>query len=73
MNAVEFTTELDGTDTLRIPQELIGGLPRSGTAKVILLTRDRNADATWQAEAYRQFLSDDAPEDAIYDTLIADR
>jgi hypothetical protein len=36
---------------------------------VILLTADADGDAEWQAAAYQQFLRDDAPEDAIYESL----
>jgi len=35
---------------------------------VIILTGDHAEDAQWQRAAYTQFLRDDAPEDAIYDT-----
>ena len=67
MNAVEFTAELSGSDVLSIPQEIATQLPKSGTARVILLTDALTGDAGWRAAAYQQFLRDDAPEDAIYD------
>lgn len=70
MNAVEFTAELSGATTLAIPPEVAKQLPNTGTARVIVLTTGaQSADAQWQAASYEQFLADDAPEDAIYDSL----
>jgi len=69
MNAVEFTAELNESGTLRIPREVAKNLPCFGKARIILLTADRDGDPVWQAAAYEQFLRDDAPEDAIYDSL----
>ncbi len=42
MNALEFTTELSGADNLRVPAEILAQLPRSGQARVIVLTEDEN-------------------------------
>ena len=69
MHAVEFIAELNEVGTLHIPREVAKDLPCSGKARVILLTADADADAAWQAAAYQQFLRDDAPEDAIYESL----
>ena len=69
MNAVEFTAELNESGTLRIPREAAKNLPGFGKALIILLAADRDGDRVWQAAAYEQFLRDDAPEDAIYDSL----
>jgi hypothetical protein len=69
MNAIEFTAELNEAGTLHIPSEVAKNLPRSGLARIILLTGDSGGDASWQAAAYQQFLRDDAPEDAIYESL----
>ena len=69
MNAVEFTTELNESRTLQIPQEVARELPRSGRARIILLTGESDDDRAWQTLAYEQFLRDDVPEDAIYDSL----
>jgi hypothetical protein len=44
-------------------------LPLSGKARIILLTGESDGDKAWQALAYEQFLRDDAPEDAVYDSL----
>lgn len=69
MNAVEFTAELTGSTTLAIPPEIATRLPSAGSARVIVLTAEApNAEAEWQAASYEQFLADDAPEDAIYDS-----
>ncbi len=70
MNAVEFTAELSGGTTLTIPPEIVCQLPNAGVARVIVLTADTSAaEADWRAASYEQFLADDAPEDAIYESL----
>lgn len=69
MNAIEFTTELSGGAVLKIPSEAAAQLPKSGMARVIVLTDDDTDDADWRAGAYLQFLREDPPEDAVYDTL----
>ena len=69
MSAIEFTTELTGAATLRIPPEVAARLPKSGMARIVVLTADDLAAADWQSAAYGQFLRDDAEDDAIYDTL----
>lgn len=68
MNAIEFTTELTDSQTLRVPQEAAEQLPKTGKARVIVLTGEFASDSDWQVGAYQQFLRDDAPEDAIYDS-----
>jgi len=70
MKAVEFTTELNGQGMLRIPREVAASLPSSGPAKIILLTGDAAEDRDWQRAALEHFFRDDAPEDAVYDTLV---
>ena len=69
MNAVEFTTELSGAATLPIPREIAAQLPKSGKARIIVLTDDSTDEAEWRAGAYEQFLRDDSAADAIYDSL----
>ncbi|HMO65514.1 MAG TPA: hypothetical protein PKE47_09905 [Verrucomicrobiota bacterium] len=69
MQAIEFTTELNGTAVLSVPADVAARLPKSGPARIIVLPGALSDDAEWQAGAYEQFLRDDAPEDAIYDTL----
>ena len=69
MNAVEFTTELSDSGVLTIPSDVASRLPKAGKARVIVLTEDGSEDADWQTAAYQQFLRDDPPEDAIYDSL----
>jgi hypothetical protein len=69
MNAIEFTTELNGASVLTVPQDVAAQLPKSGTARIIVLT-DSDADETeWRQAGYEQFLRDDPSEDAIYDSL----
>jgi len=69
MNAVEFTTELSGAATLSIPPRIAEQLPKSGKARVIVLTGEDADDAEWRAATYEQFVREDAPEDAVYDSL----
>ena len=69
MNAVEFTTELSGTAMLSIPREIAAQLPKSGKARIIVLTDEDTDQAQWRDGAYEQFLRDDPAEDAIYDSL----
>jgi hypothetical protein len=66
MNAIEFTTDLSDEPVLTIPSELAARLPKTGKARVIVLTGDDN---DWQVAAYEQFLRDDSPEDAVYEAL----
>jgi hypothetical protein len=68
MRAVEFTVELTGEPVVAIPDDLAAELAKAGPARVIILTADRTDDAHWRDTAYAQFLRDDAPEDAVYDT-----
>ena len=67
MHAIEFTTELSDSRMLPIPQEVADQLPKTGKARIIVLT-DELPDADWRLGAYQQFLRDDSPEDAIYDS-----
>lgn len=69
MKAVEFTTELSGASVLHIPSEVVAQLPKAGKARVIVLTEGGDEEAEWRQGTYEQFLRDDAPEDAIYDSL----
>ena len=70
VNAIEFTAELTEANTLAIPPEIASLLPKAGRARIIVLTDDGSGtDAEWQVASYEQFLADDAPEDAIYESL----
>lgn len=68
MQAVEFTTELHGNTSFPIPGNIAAQLPKSGTARVIVLTEVDDDDG-WREAAYSQFLKDDAAEDVIYEAL----
>jgi hypothetical protein len=68
MQAIEFSAELNG-NTLTIPSNVLSQLPASSTARVILLLDGDTEDKSWREASYRQFLKDDAPEDAAYDSL----
>lgn len=69
MNVVEFTTELSGAAVLPIPREVAAQLPKSGKARIIVLTDEDADEPEWRAGAYEQFLRDDPAEDAIYESL----
>jgi len=43
-------------------------LPKAGKARVIVLTDADTDDSEWRTAAYQQFLRDDPPKDAIYDS-----
>ena len=45
MHAIEFTTELSGSRTLPIPQEVADQLPKTGMARIIVLTDELTGDA----------------------------
>lgn len=68
MNAIEFTTELSGSLVLQIPAAVAAQLPKAGRARVIVLTNEGTDDAEWRQAGYEQFLREDPPEDAIYDS-----
>ena len=53
---------------LAIPDDVAAQLPRTGRARIIVLTEEHSDDVDWRAGAYAQFLRDDPPEDAIYDS-----
>ncbi len=69
MNAIEFVTELRGAAVLDIPSDIAAQLPKTGKARIIILTEMPTDDAEWRAASYEQFLRDDPPEDAIYDSM----
>jgi len=73
MNAVEFTTELTDSGVLRIPSDAAAQLPKAGKARVIVLTDDQAEDAEWRLGAYAQFLREDPPEDAVYQSIASSR
>jgi hypothetical protein len=43
-------------------------LPKTGKARVIVLTAEAD-EAEWRTAAYEQFLREDPPGDAIYESL----
>ena len=69
MNAVEFTTELKGSNVLEVPSDVAARFPKAGRARVIVLISEENEAAEWRLGTYEQFLREDPPEDGIYDSL----
>lgn len=68
MHAVEFTTQLGDQPVVTIPAEIAAQLPKGGKARVIILTADDSGDIEWRKAAYEQFMREDPPEDALYDS-----
>jgi len=68
MHAIEFTTELS-EKPISVPKNVADKLPKSGKARVIILTEDDSDDANWKSAAYGSFLREDPPEDSVYDSL----
>lgn len=68
MRAIEFTTELGEKPVVAIPQEVAAQLPKTGQARIIIITADDPEDAQWRDGAYEQFMRDDSPEDSVYDS-----
>ncbi len=69
MSVVEFSAELTDSGLLRIPADVAAQLPKSGKARVIVLTAEEAEDREWRLGAYAQFLREDPPEDAVYDSM----
>jgi hypothetical protein len=69
MRTVEFTTELGKQPVVTIPQEVAAKLPKSGRVRVIVvLVPDDPEDSEWRSGAYEQFVREEIPEDAVYDS-----
>ncbi len=68
MHAVEFTTELSAQPFVAIPQAVAAQLPKAGHARIIILTPDDTEETAWRHGAFEQFMREDPPEDAVYDT-----
>lgn len=47
MKAVEFTTELKGSNVPEVSSEVAAQLPKAGKARVIVLTIEENEEAEW--------------------------
>jgi len=64
---IEFETELTGSRTLNIPPEIAAALPSKGKATIVVFVEMDPEDTAWRKAAYKQFLSGDSEEDAVYD------
>ena len=67
-DAVQQPKAAAGGAALPIPQEIAARLPKTGRARIIVLTAEDGDDAEWRSGAYEQFLREDPPEDSIYDS-----
>jgi hypothetical protein len=68
MTPIEFETELRGESILPLPPDVAARLPKSGRATVVLLVQEDADDDQWRQASYEQFMKDDSPDDAIYDS-----
>ncbi|MBV9658899.1 MAG: hypothetical protein JO295_12380 [Verrucomicrobia bacterium] len=68
MHAVEFTIQLGDQPVVTIPHEVAAQLPKAVQARIIILTADDPNDSQWRSGAYEQFMREDFPEDAVYDS-----
>jgi hypothetical protein len=53
---------------MAVPPEIARQLESSGQVTVVDFVPDDDEDAQWRRAAYEQFLRDDDPEDAVYDS-----
>ena len=62
MQAVEFTTELSANPVLSVPKEAAAQLPKSGRARVIVLTSDEGTleDEIFTSPERRNQLADES-------------
>ena len=57
MHAIEFTAELTGSGTLPIPQEVADQLPKTGRARIIVLTDELTGEADWRGPLTNSFFA----------------
>ena len=67
MQAIEFITQLSSSNMLSIPEDAAARLPRTGKARVIVLTGEDADDAEWRKASYEEFMREDPVEDSVYD------
>lgn len=65
MNAVEFTADLTSEPILKLPPEVAARLPKSGVARVIVLTGDQ--EHLWHRWAAEQLNGAYGPDEPDYD------
>ena len=58
MKSIELVTDLTGAVSFNIPPDVAMRLPKTGKARIIVLTGD-SADTEWYLGAYQQFQRDD--------------
>lgn len=68
MQAVEFSTQLNQTNNIEIPQRLIKMLKGGQMVKVIILFEDEE-QKEWEQLTAQSFLNGYAEQDSIYDKL----
>ncbi|HEV2972711.1 MAG TPA: hypothetical protein VGY55_22275 [Pirellulales bacterium] len=68
MSSIEFETELHGEPVLALPPDVVARLPKSGRATVIVHVQNDDEDQQWRKASYEQFMKDDGPDDAVYDS-----
>ncbi len=68
MQALEFSTQLNQTNNIEIPQRLIKMLKGGQMVKVIILFEDEE-QKEWEQLTAQSFLNGYAEQDSIYDKL----
>lgn len=68
MQAVEFSTQLNQTNNIEIPQRLIKMLKGGQMVKVIILFEDEE-QKEWEQLTAQSFLNGYAEQDSMYDNL----
>lgn len=69
MKAVEFHTQLNQDQTLRVPPSVAHAIPCGQTVRVLVLFAESDADREWEQLAALDFGQGYGDSDAIYDHL----
>ncbi len=69
MRAIEFEAHLDERDSVTLPPEVAGDVPRGRPLRVILLIPDQEDDTAWSRLGLQQFAAGYDESDAIYDDI----
>ena len=69
MKAVEFQTTIRPDDSLQIPKDVAGQIPRDTPVQVIVVCPDSSEELEWQRFTQEQFFHGYSDSDSIYDKL----
>ncbi len=68
MQAIEFSTKIEGNHQIEVPPAFAKMLKEHQQVRIIILVED-NEESAWQNSVAEQFLQGYAQEDAQYDKL----